>query len=64
MTLQRVSFVVPGGELEGTLHLPPTRAVGGVAVVGCAGWGACWARTGVEESARAAAIAGQALVRA
>jgi len=33
MTLQRVSFVVPGGEIEGTLHLPPTRAVGGVAVL-------------------------------
>jgi dienelactone hydrolase len=33
MTLQRVSFVVPGGELEGTLHLPETRAVGGVAVL-------------------------------
>ncbi len=33
MTLQRVSFVVPGGELEGTLHLPDTRAVGGVAVL-------------------------------
>lgn len=33
MTLQRVSFVVPGGELEGTLHLPQTRAVGGVAVL-------------------------------
>ena len=33
MTLQRVSFVVPGGELEGTLHLPATRAVGGVAVL-------------------------------
>ena len=33
MTLQRVSFVVPGGELEGTLHLPDTRAIGGVAVL-------------------------------
>lgn len=33
MTLQRVSFVVPGGELEGSLHLPETRAVGGVAVL-------------------------------
>lgn len=33
MTLQRVSFVVPGGELEGTLHLPETRAVGGVTVL-------------------------------
>jgi len=33
MTLQRVSFVVPGGEIEGTLHLPLTRAVGGVAVL-------------------------------
>lgn len=33
MTLQRVSFVVPGGEIEGTLHLPVTRAGGGVAVL-------------------------------
>jgi dienelactone hydrolase len=33
MTLQRVSFVVPGGELEATLHLPRPRAVGGVAVL-------------------------------
>ena len=33
MTLQRVSFVVPGGELEGTLHLPQTRAVGGALVL-------------------------------
>src|SRR3981081_674635 len=33
MTLQRVSFVVPGGELEGTVHLPETRAIGGVAVL-------------------------------
>ena len=33
MTLQRVSFSVPGGELEGTLHRPDTRSVGGVAVL-------------------------------
>ena len=33
MTLQRVSFVVPGGELEGKVHLPETRAIGGVAVL-------------------------------
>jgi dienelactone hydrolase len=33
VTVQRVSFVVPGGELEGTLHLPVTRAVGGVTVL-------------------------------
>ena len=33
MTVQRVSFVVPGAELEGVLHLPDTRAVGGVAVL-------------------------------
>lgn len=33
MTLQRVSFVVPGGELEATLHLPSERAIGGVAVL-------------------------------
>jgi dienelactone hydrolase len=33
MTVQRVSFVVPGAELEGTLHLPDIRGVGGVAVL-------------------------------
>jgi len=33
VTLQRVSFVVPGGELEGTLHLPQMRAVGGALVL-------------------------------
>jgi dienelactone hydrolase len=33
MTLQRVSFAVPGGELEGTLHLPDMRAIGGVTVL-------------------------------
>jgi dienelactone hydrolase len=33
MTLQRVSFVVPGGDLEGTLHLPEARAIGGVVVL-------------------------------
>ena len=33
MTVQRVSFVVPSAELEGTMHLPDTRAVGGVAVL-------------------------------
>jgi dienelactone hydrolase len=33
MTLQRVSFAVPGGELVGTLHLPDTRAIGGAAVL-------------------------------
>ncbi len=33
MTLQRVSFVVPHGELEGILHLPEGRATGGAAVL-------------------------------
>ena len=33
MTVQRVSFVVPSAELEGTMHLPDTRAIGGVAVL-------------------------------
>ncbi len=33
MTLQRVSFVVPGGELEATLHLPEIGAFGGAAVL-------------------------------
>lgn len=31
--LQRVSFTVPDGELEGTLHLPDTRAIGGAVVL-------------------------------
>ncbi len=31
--LQRVSFLVPGGELEGVLHLPERDAVGGCAVL-------------------------------
>jgi len=35
--------------------------VAGSVVVGCA-WGTSWANSGVEESARAAAIAGRALV--
>ena len=38
--------------------------VAGSVVTGCACWAASWASRGVEESARAAAIAGQALVRA
>ena len=33
MQLQRVSFIVPTGELEGVLHLPETAAVGGCAVL-------------------------------
>jgi dienelactone hydrolase len=33
MALQRVSFAVPTGELEGVLHLPETTAVGGCAVL-------------------------------
>ena len=33
MPLQRVSFVVPTGELEGVLHLPETAAIGGCAVL-------------------------------
>jgi dienelactone hydrolase len=33
MPLQRVSFVVPTGELEGVLHLPETTAIGGCAVL-------------------------------
>ena len=43
-------------EVEGAL-------VAGSVVTGCA-WGTSWASSGVEESARAAAIAGRALVRA
>jgi len=31
--LQRVSFVVPTGELEGVLHLPETTAIGGCTVL-------------------------------
>jgi dienelactone hydrolase len=33
MPLQRVSFVVPTGEIEGVLHLPETVAIGGCAVL-------------------------------
>lgn len=33
MPLQRVSFVVPGDEIEGVLHLPDTTAIGGCAVL-------------------------------
>ncbi len=33
MPLQRVSFVVPTGELEGALHLPDTSTVGGSVVL-------------------------------
>lgn len=33
MTLQRVGIVVPTGEIEGVLHLPLSRAVGGCAVL-------------------------------
>lgn len=33
MPLQRVSFVVPTGELEGVLHLPETTAIGGCTVL-------------------------------
>jgi dienelactone hydrolase len=33
MPLQRVSFVVPTGELEGVLHLPEGTAIGGCAVL-------------------------------
>ena len=36
----------------------------GSVVTGCVCWTASWARAAVEESAKAAAIAGQALVRA
>jgi dienelactone hydrolase len=33
MPLQRVSFMVPTGELEGVLHLPDIAAIGGCAVL-------------------------------
>lgn len=33
MPAQRVSFVVPTGELEGVLHLPETTAIGGCVVL-------------------------------
>lgn len=33
MPLQRVSFVVPTGEIEGVLHLPDTATIGGCAVL-------------------------------
>ena len=31
--MQRVAFIVPGGELEGVLHLPETSAIGGCVVL-------------------------------
>jgi dienelactone hydrolase len=33
MSLQRVSFTVPTGEIEGVLHLPETTTIGGCAVL-------------------------------
>ncbi|HET8567626.1 MAG TPA: dienelactone hydrolase family protein, partial [Candidatus Limnocylindria bacterium] len=33
MTLQRVSFVVPTGEIEGVLHLPDANGLGGCVVL-------------------------------
>ena len=61
MTLQRVSFVVPGGELEGTLHLPETRAVGGVAVLH--GFGGHPDQPHILETCEALAAAGVAALR-
>ncbi len=61
MTLQRVSFVVPGGELEGTLHLPETRAVGGVAVLH--GFGGHPDQPHIVAACEALATAGVAAVR-
>jgi dienelactone hydrolase len=61
LTLQRVSFVVPGGELEGTLHLPETRAVGGVAVLH--GFGGHPDQPHIVAACEALAAAGVAAVR-
>jgi dienelactone hydrolase len=33
MTLQKVSFVMPTGEIEGVLHLPDSTTIGGAAVL-------------------------------
>lgn len=61
MTLQRVSFVVPGGELEGTLHLPEVRAVGGVAVLH--GFGGHPDQPHIIAACEALAVAGVAALR-
>ncbi len=61
MTLQRVSFVVPGGDLEGTLHLPQTRAVGGVAVLH--GFGGHPDQAHIVATCEALAAAGVAALR-
>ncbi len=61
MTVQRVSFVVPGGELEGTLHLPETRAVGGAAVLH--GFGGHPDQPHIIAACEALAVAGVAALR-
>ena len=61
MTLQRVSFVVPGRELEGTLHLPETRALGGVAVLH--GFGGHPDQPHIVAACEALAVAGVAALR-
>lgn len=61
MTGQRVSFLVPGGELEGTLHLPETRAVGGAAVLH--GFGGHPDQLHIIAACEALAVAGVAALR-
>jgi dienelactone hydrolase len=59
--LQRVSFVVPGGELEGTLHLPETSAIGGAAVLH--GFGGDPEQAHIVETCEALAAVGVAALR-
>lgn len=61
MTLQRVSFAVPGDELEGILHLPEIRAVGGVAVLH--GFGGHPDQPHIIAACDALAVAGVAALR-
>jgi dienelactone hydrolase len=61
MPPQRVSFVVPTGELEGVLHLPDTAAIGGCAVLH--GFGGHPEQPHIETTCTALAEAGIAALR-
>ncbi len=61
MTTQRVSFVVPTGELEGMLHLPETPALGGCAVLH--GYGGDPDQPHIVATCEALAAAGVAALR-
>lgn len=61
MPAQRVSFVVPTGELEGVLHLPETTAVGGCVVLH--GYGGSPEQPHIVATCEALADAGIAALR-